>query len=63
MNFLFSNRFLNPLLLMMVSAAMIIVLMALSIELLYQAFQFIETALQTSSRQANQYFTQFVNGN
>lgn len=62
MNFLFSNRFLNTLL-MMVSAAMIIVLMALSIELFYQAFQFIETAFQTSSRQANQYFTQFANNN
>ena len=62
MNFLFSNRFLNPLV-MMVSAAMIIIITALSIELFYRAFQFIETALQTSSRQANQYFTHFVYNN
>jgi hypothetical protein len=45
-----SNKFLT-----LASVAAIIVVTAVSIELLYQVFHFIETTLAASARQANQY--------
>lgn len=54
MNFPHSNRSLNPLI-ALVALAVIIVLMALTIQLLSEAYQFVESVIRVSSRQAGQY--------
>jgi len=53
MNFRRSNRFLNPLM-ALIALAVISVLMALTIQLFSGVFQFVESLLQVSSRQAGQ---------
>jgi len=60
MNFLRSNRFLNPLM-ALIALAVIIILMALTIQLLSEGFQFVESLLQVSSRQAGQYVSAIAN--
>jgi hypothetical protein len=57
-----AHRILNPLL-MLVSVIVMIGITALTIELLYQAFTFIETTLRGSSGQASNYFTRLAGVN
>jgi choline-glycine betaine transporter len=54
MNFPHRNRSLNPLI-ALIALAVIIVLMALTIQFLSDAYQFVESVFQVSSRQAGQY--------